>query len=69
MLIYYFKLNLEEDLSQINFLFDPFKVSLKLSLLCNPEIANCRKLWKKRLQDLLIFDFYKRIKKNVKKLF
>ena len=54
MLKNYFNLNLEEDLSQINFLFDPFKVSLKLPLQNNPEIANCKKLWKKRLQDLLI---------------
>jgi hypothetical protein len=46
-------INLEEDLSQINFLIDPFKVSLKLPLQNNPEIANCRKFWKKRLQDLL----------------
>jgi len=54
MLKNYFKLNLEEDLSLINFLFDPFKVSLKLPLQNNLEIANCKKLWKKRLQDLLI---------------
>ena len=50
----YFNLNLEEDFSQINFMFNPFKVSLILSLPNNPEIANCEKLWKKRLQDLLI---------------
>ena len=57
MLKNYFNLNLEEDLSQINFLFDPFKVSLKLPLQNNLEIANCKKLWKKQLQDLLNFDF------------
>jgi len=50
-------LNLEQDFSQIKFLFDPFKASLKLSLSNNPEIANCKKLWKKRLQDLINLEF------------